>query len=191
MQDALEKLMKGRTTMVIAHRLSTIKDSSKIVAFDKGKVFEEGTHDDLLKTDGSLYRKLWDRQLSKRGGEEEDERETEEEKEEFMPLPVEAGMNPKPDGLRRLEALMRDMDDSDPIKKEIQNACVMLEAEKKGREVRSRGIQRGTIRKWQHHAKNDTKASPGTKNFKRLANKVIFNKMHSEVTERLQSIKDE
>ena len=62
-QASLNQLMKGRTTLVIAHRLSTLKPSSCIVAFEKGKVIESGTHDDLLRTAGSLYAKLWQEQL--------------------------------------------------------------------------------------------------------------------------------
>ena len=185
--------MKGRTTMVIAHRLSTIRDSSKIVAFDKGKVFEEGTHCDLLNREGSLYRKLWHRQLSKGVYEEEEEEEEEEERmdeeEVVQPLPVEAGMNPKPGGLRRLEALLRDIDDSDPKKKEVKTVCDMLKKEEESHKVRGRGIQRGSIEKWKGHAEND--ANVGTKNLKRLANKMIFKKMHSEVSEKLQSLKKE
>lgn len=173
--------------MVIAHRLSTIKDSSKIVAFEKGRVFEEGTHDDLLKNDNSLYRKLWDRQLAKRGGDDETEQE-EEEGDTVEPLPVEAGMNPKPSGLRRLETLLQDLPDSDPNKKEIQHICEMLETEQKGRDIRHRGIQKKTLDVWTQRMQADTHLSSGTKNFKRLANKVIFKKLHSEISEALKSV---
>ena len=61
-QAALNELMRGRTTLVIAHRLSTIRDASKIVAFEEGKVVECGSHDELLKTSGSVYAKLWHKQ---------------------------------------------------------------------------------------------------------------------------------
>jgi len=47
-QDALDKLMKGRTSLVIAHRLSTIRNASKILVLDKGALQEEGTHDSLI-----------------------------------------------------------------------------------------------------------------------------------------------
>lgn len=57
-QDALAKLMKGRTTIAIAHRLSTIMQMDRIIVLDGGKIVDEGTHDDLLKRDG-LYRTLW------------------------------------------------------------------------------------------------------------------------------------
>jgi ABC-type multidrug transport system ATPase subunit len=48
-QDTLDRVMKGYTTLVIAHRLTTIKDSDKIIVIDHGKVVEEGTHEQLLK----------------------------------------------------------------------------------------------------------------------------------------------
>ena len=61
-QEALENLMKGRTTFVIAHRLSTIRKADKIVVIDKGIVMESGTHDQLMRSNG-LYRKLNDMQF--------------------------------------------------------------------------------------------------------------------------------
>jgi ABC-type multidrug transport system fused ATPase/permease subunit len=56
-QEALENLMKNRTSFVIAHRLSTIRNADKIILVDKGIVSESGTHDELMSHDG-LYRKL-------------------------------------------------------------------------------------------------------------------------------------
>ncbi|MCX6274454.1 MAG: ABC transporter transmembrane domain-containing protein [Bacteroidetes bacterium] len=56
-QDALENLMKGRTSFVIAHRLSTIRNADKIILIDKGIVSESGTHAELMSHNG-LYRKL-------------------------------------------------------------------------------------------------------------------------------------
>jgi ABC-type multidrug transport system fused ATPase/permease subunit len=56
-QEALENLMKGRTSFVIAHRLSTIRNADKIVVIDKGMVTEAGTHNELMNQNG-LYRKL-------------------------------------------------------------------------------------------------------------------------------------
>ncbi|UPK70071.1 ABC transporter ATP-binding protein [Chitinophaga filiformis] len=56
-QDALDRLMENRTTIVIAHRLSTIQHADEIVVLDKGEVREQGTHDQLIANDG-IYRKL-------------------------------------------------------------------------------------------------------------------------------------
>lgn len=63
-QDALEKLMVGRTTFVIAHRLSTIVGSDKIVVMDKGEIKEIGTHEELLKKDG-IYTRLYNIQFNR------------------------------------------------------------------------------------------------------------------------------
>ncbi len=60
-QDAFEKLMKGKTTIVIAHRLSTVQKMDRIVVLDKGKIVEEGTHKDLLEKNG-FYASLWNHQ---------------------------------------------------------------------------------------------------------------------------------
>ena len=57
-QDALDKLMEGRTSIVIAHRLSTIRKADKIVVIDAGKVQEEGTHDALMAIESGIYRRL-------------------------------------------------------------------------------------------------------------------------------------
>ncbi|MBN2260123.1 MAG: ABC transporter ATP-binding protein [Clostridiales bacterium] len=54
-QDAIEKIIKGRTTFVVAHRLSTIKNADKIIVLHKGKIRESGTHDELLKNQGIYY----------------------------------------------------------------------------------------------------------------------------------------
>jgi subfamily B ATP-binding cassette protein MsbA len=56
-QDALERLMQGRTTVVIAHRLSTIEHADRVVAMDQGRIVEHGTHAQLLKA-GGLYARL-------------------------------------------------------------------------------------------------------------------------------------
>ena len=56
-QDAIDKLMINKTSIVIAHRLSTIQNANKIIVLDKGKIVEQGNHDQLIKND-SYYKKL-------------------------------------------------------------------------------------------------------------------------------------
>jgi ATP-binding cassette subfamily B protein len=62
-QDATERLTKGRTSIVIAHRLSTIKNAHKIVVLEQGEIVEIGTHTELLERNG-YYRKLHDKQFT-------------------------------------------------------------------------------------------------------------------------------
>jgi ABC-type multidrug transport system fused ATPase/permease subunit len=57
-QDALEKLMVGRTSIVIAHRLSTIRKADQILVLDSGRIAETGTHDELIKLEDGIYRNL-------------------------------------------------------------------------------------------------------------------------------------
>ncbi len=64
-QEAVEKLVRNRTTLVIAHRLSTIQRADKIFVLDKGRVVQQGSHEQLLEEAG-LYRKLFDMQFSER-----------------------------------------------------------------------------------------------------------------------------
>lgn len=59
-QDALKKLLVGRTTLVIAHRLSTIRQMDRIIVLDNGRIIEEGRHKELMKAEQGLYQKLWD-----------------------------------------------------------------------------------------------------------------------------------
>ncbi len=61
-QDALDNLMKKRTTIIIAHRLSTIVNADKIIVMDKGKIVEIGTHEELLQLNGR-YKELYDMQF--------------------------------------------------------------------------------------------------------------------------------
>jgi ABC-type multidrug transport system fused ATPase/permease subunit len=62
-QEALERLMKGRTSFVIAHRLSTVRNANQIVVIDKGIVQETGTHDALIQSETGLYKRLVEMQL--------------------------------------------------------------------------------------------------------------------------------
>jgi ATP-binding cassette subfamily B protein len=61
-QEAMERLMAGRTSIVIAHRLSTVRMLDRILVFDRGRVVEEGTHEELVRRDGGTYRRLFERQ---------------------------------------------------------------------------------------------------------------------------------
>jgi subfamily B ATP-binding cassette protein MsbA len=61
-QEAIERLMAGRTTLVIAHRLSTIRNADRIAVLDRGRIIEEGTHAELLSRNGE-YRRLYDMQF--------------------------------------------------------------------------------------------------------------------------------
>jgi ATP-binding cassette subfamily B protein len=57
-QEAIAKLMKGRTAIVIAHRLSTIREADKILVLNKGEIVERGTHQELLATENGYYANL-------------------------------------------------------------------------------------------------------------------------------------
>ena len=61
-QQAMERLMIGRTTLVIAHRLSTVRALDRLLVFDKGKILEEGDHDALIRKSSGIYRRLFERQ---------------------------------------------------------------------------------------------------------------------------------
>jgi ABC transporter fused permease/ATP-binding protein len=62
-KEALDRLMRGRTTLVIAHRLSTVRDADRVIVLDRGKIVEMGSHGDLMKREGA-YRRLVERQLA-------------------------------------------------------------------------------------------------------------------------------
>ncbi|EDV22201.1 uncharacterized protein TRIADDRAFT_29232 [Trichoplax adhaerens] len=62
-QEAIDRAMNGRTVLVIAHRLSTVRSASKVLVIDKGRIVEEGTHDQLIEQ-GGVYKKLVLRQLT-------------------------------------------------------------------------------------------------------------------------------
>ena len=63
-QEALERLMDGRTSIVIAHRLSTIKKADTIIVLDNGKIKEKGTHEELVKKENGIYKNLSTLQLT-------------------------------------------------------------------------------------------------------------------------------
>ncbi|MFA3782516.1 ABC transporter ATP-binding protein [Melioribacteraceae bacterium 4301-Me] len=62
-QEAIERLMKERTTFVIAHRLSTIRNADRILVLDKGKIVQDGKHEDLLKDQFGIYKRLYELQF--------------------------------------------------------------------------------------------------------------------------------
>jgi len=66
-QNAISKLMEGRTAIVIAHRLSTIQHADKIIVLDHGEIKEVGTHQQLLRIEHGYYRKLYDLQFNSAG----------------------------------------------------------------------------------------------------------------------------
>jgi subfamily B ATP-binding cassette protein MsbA len=60
-QEALRKLMRGRTTLIIAHRFSTIRDAGMILVFDQGRIIGSGSHEEVY-ANNPLYRRLYDQQ---------------------------------------------------------------------------------------------------------------------------------
>ena len=66
-QDAMHGLMRGRTTLVIAHRLSTVRELDRILVFDHGRIVEDGSHANLMRLKGGIYRRLVERQADGSG----------------------------------------------------------------------------------------------------------------------------
>jgi len=66
-QQAMERLMRGRTSIVIAHRLSTVRSLDRILVFDRGRIVEQGTHATLAARPGGIYRGLFERQATEFG----------------------------------------------------------------------------------------------------------------------------
>ena len=58
-QDALDNLVKGRTTIMVAHRLSTVRDADRIFVLDRGRLVEDGTHEELMRNQTGEYRRMW------------------------------------------------------------------------------------------------------------------------------------
>jgi ABC-type multidrug transport system fused ATPase/permease subunit len=63
-QEALEKLMEGRTSLVIAHRLATVRKADKIIVLNEGTIVEQGTHNELLAKGNGLYKTLTELQFT-------------------------------------------------------------------------------------------------------------------------------
>jgi ABC-type multidrug transport system fused ATPase/permease subunit len=84
-QEALDRLMKGRTVFAIAHRLSTLKNAHRLMVMDKGEIVETGTHAELMAKEGGIYRNLVEIQnlFARRSPSEEEEQEEEDSLSQF------------------------------------------------------------------------------------------------------------
>ena len=86
-QAALDKAGLGRTTIIVAHRLSTIINANVIYAFDKGKVAESGTHNELMAKKGIYYNLVINQQASTLDKKDEDAKKSEKEPSNFATSP--------------------------------------------------------------------------------------------------------
>jgi ATP-binding cassette subfamily B protein len=78
-QEAMQRLMAGRTSIVIAHRLSTVRMLDRILVFEHGQVVEQGTHEELVRREGGLYKRLFERQALGLLVDDEEEGEVDDE----------------------------------------------------------------------------------------------------------------
>lgn len=62
-REAIDKLVQSRTTIAIAHRLSTLKNASRLVVVEQGRIVESGTHEELMKIENGIYRKMAQAQI--------------------------------------------------------------------------------------------------------------------------------
>ncbi|MFT4112223.1 ABC transporter ATP-binding protein [Silvibacterium sp.] len=82
-QEAMERLMAGRTSIVIAHRLSTVRMLDRILVFERGRIIEEGTHEELVRRVGGTYQRLFERQALGLVVDSEEREEVDEEETDF------------------------------------------------------------------------------------------------------------
>jgi ATP-binding cassette, subfamily B, bacterial len=82
-QEAMDRLIVGRTAIVIAHRLSTVRMLDRILVFEQGAVVEEGSHEDLVQRTNGVYKRLFERQAMGLLPDEEDDEDTSKEEAEL------------------------------------------------------------------------------------------------------------
>lgn len=82
-QEAINQVSKGATSLIIAHRLSTVKDCDKIIVLKHGVIVETGSHNELLNIAGGYYAKLWNKQSEQSERMAQEEAEKKREKEEY------------------------------------------------------------------------------------------------------------